>query len=42
MRGLRAWAGFKQIGVEYVRPERLFGTTTNSFIKNIRWAKKDL
>ncbi|MFH1386127.1 MAG: NAD-dependent epimerase/dehydratase family protein [bacterium] len=40
LRGLRAWVGFKQIGVDYVRPERLFGTTTNNWRKNIWWAKK--
>ena len=42
MRGLRAWAGFKQIGVPYTRPERMFGKTTNSLLKNIRWAKKGI
>jgi len=42
MRGLRAYVGFKQIGVDYVRPERLFGQTTNSLIKNINWAKKGI
>jgi dolichol-phosphate mannosyltransferase len=40
LRGLRAWMGFKQTGVPYVRPERAFGVTTNSFLKNIWWAKK--
>lgn len=40
MRGLRAWAGFKQTGVPYIRPERMFGQTTNSWIKNLRWARK--
>lgn len=40
VRGLRAWIGFTQIGVPYVRPERMFGRTTNSFLKNIWWAKK--
>jgi dolichol-phosphate mannosyltransferase len=40
MRGLRAYVGFKQIGVDYVRPERMFGRSTNSFTKNIDWAKK--
>jgi polyisoprenyl-phosphate glycosyltransferase len=42
LRGLRAWVGFKQSGVPYVRPERAFGVTTNSFLKNIWWAKKAL
>jgi dolichol-phosphate mannosyltransferase len=40
MRGLRAWVGFKQTGVEYVRPERYWGTSTNSLFKNLRWARK--
>lgn len=40
IRGLRAWAGFRQIGVPYVRPERMFGRSTNSFLKNLGWARK--
>jgi glycosyltransferase involved in cell wall biosynthesis len=40
IRGLRAWVGFKQTGIAYKRPERAFGVTTNSFLKNIWWAKK--
>ena len=40
LRGLRAWVGFKQIGVPYERPERMFGTTTNSFRKNLGWARR--
>lgn len=39
MRGLRAYLGFKQTGVDYIRPERMFGVSTNSFIKNLNWAK---
>jgi len=42
IRGLRAWVGFKQIGVAYVRPERMFGRTTNNFFKNINWALKGI
>jgi dolichol-phosphate mannosyltransferase len=42
LRGLRAWVGFKQTGVDYVRPERLFGKSTNNFAKNIWWAKKGI
>jgi dolichol-phosphate mannosyltransferase len=42
LRGLRAWVGYKQTGVPYVRPERLFGKTTNNFAKNIWWAKKGI
>jgi polyisoprenyl-phosphate glycosyltransferase len=40
LRGLRAWVGFKQIGVPYVRPERMFGRTTNSFLRNVQWARQ--
>jgi len=42
VRGIRAWVGFRQIGVPYTRPERRFGQTTNSFLKNIWWAKKGI
>ena len=42
VRGLRAWIGFKQTGVPYSRPERMFGRTTNNFLKNIWWAKKGI
>jgi glycosyltransferase involved in cell wall biosynthesis len=42
MRGLRAWAGFKQTGVPYVRPERMFGKSTNNLLSNFRWAKKGI
>ena len=40
MRGLRAWVGFKQIGVPYYRAERPFGVSTNSMLKNLGWARK--
>jgi len=42
VRGLRAWAGFKQVGVPYVRPERMFGRSTNNLLANLRWAKKGI
>ena len=42
LRGLRAWVGFKQIGVSYFRPERMFGKSTNNMIKNVQWAKKGI
>jgi polyisoprenyl-phosphate glycosyltransferase len=32
--------GFKQTGVPYVRPERMFGQTTNSLLRNFGWARK--
>jgi dolichol-phosphate mannosyltransferase len=40
LRGLRSWVGYRQIGVPYVRPERMFGVTTNSFRKNLGWARR--
>ncbi|MCS6819759.1 MAG: glycosyltransferase, partial [Chitinophagales bacterium] len=40
LRGLRAWVGFKQTGVDYIRPERMFGRTTNNWRKNLWWARK--
>lgn len=42
LRGLRAWVGFKQIGVPYIRPERMFGVTTNNLLKNFHWATKGI
>jgi dolichol-phosphate mannosyltransferase len=42
LRGLRAWVGFKQIGIPYTRPERMFGKTTNNFYKNFNWATKGI
>lgn len=42
LRGLRAYVGFRQVGVDYTRPERMFGVSTNNWIKNIGWAKKGI
>jgi polyisoprenyl-phosphate glycosyltransferase len=42
LRGLRAWVGFKQAGVPYTRPERMFGRTTNNLVKNVAWARKGI
>ncbi len=42
LRGLRAYVGFKQVGVDYRRPERMFGVSTNNWVKNIGWAKKGI
>jgi dolichol-phosphate mannosyltransferase len=42
MRGIRAYAGYNQTGVDYVRPERMFGVSTNNLLKNIGWAKKGI
>ncbi len=42
IRGLRSWVGFKQTGIPYRRPERKFGKTTNSLIKNLAWARQGI
>lgn len=42
MRGLRAYVGFRQTGVDYDRPERMFGVSTNDLVKNLGWAKKGI
>ncbi len=42
LRGLRAWSGFRQTGVPYLRPERMFGKTTNNLLKNFNWATKGI
>ena len=42
IRGLRAWTGFKQTGVAYVRPDRMFGSSTNNLLANLRWARKGI
>lgn len=42
LRGLRAYVGFNQVGVDYVRPERMFGISTNNWVKNVGWAKKGI
>jgi dolichol-phosphate mannosyltransferase len=42
VRGLRAFVGFRQTGVDYVRPERMFGRSTNNVFRNIGWAKKGI
>ena len=40
IRAQRAYVGFSQIGVDYRRPERMFGVTTNNLPKNVGWATK--
>lgn len=42
IRGLRAYVGFKQAGIPYHRPERMFGKSSNNFFKHIGWAKKGI
>lgn len=38
MRGLRAWAGFRQTGIPYVRDDRKAGRSSNSMLDLFRWA----
>jgi len=42
LRGVRAYVGFNQEGVDYARPERAFGRSTNNLFKNLDWAKKGI
>ena len=42
LRALRAWVGFKQTGIPYTRPERMFGKTTNNLLRNFDWATKGI
>lgn len=40
VRGLRAFVGYRQVGVPYDRPERLFGRSSNNFLANLGWARR--
>ena len=42
LRGLRAYIGFRQTGVDYLRPKRMFGESTNSLLKNLDRAKRGI
>ncbi len=43
IRGLRAFAGFKQIGVDYARPPRSASLpSAGGFFKSIHWAKRGI
>lgn len=42
LRGLRAWVGFTQASVDYVRPKRAYGRSTHSWWKNVWWARKGI
>jgi polyisoprenyl-phosphate glycosyltransferase len=42
IRGLRAWVGFRQVGVPYTRDARHAGRSSNSFIDLFRWASTGL
>lgn len=39
LRFLRAFVGFRQIGIPYVRSERTHGKSTESFLSGLLWAK---
>lgn len=40
IRGLRAYVGFKSIGISYTRQERFSGVSASGFMYLLRWAKK--
>jgi nucleoside-diphosphate-sugar epimerase/glycosyltransferase involved in cell wall biosynthesis len=42
LRAARAYVGHKQMGISYVRPERMFGTSTNNLKRNLGWAMKGI
>lgn len=42
LRAARAYVGHKQIGIDYVRPERMFGTSTNNMKRNFGWALRGI
>ena len=42
LRATRAYVGHRQVGVDYVRPERMFGRSTNNLLKNFGWATKGI
>jgi polyisoprenyl-phosphate glycosyltransferase len=42
LRGLRSWVGFRQTGVDYLRPKRPFGHSNNGWLRNLWWAKKGI
>lgn len=39
LRGIRAYVGFKQIGVDFIRERRRAGISSGGFLKNVWWAK---
>ena len=42
LRGLRSWVGFRQIGVPFARPDRLFGRSTFSLTRYFNFARKGI
>ena len=39
LRGIRAYVGFKQVGIDFIREPRRTGVSSTGFFKNIWWAK---
>ena len=39
-RGMRAWVGFAQTGIPYVRLPRFHGLASGTFLSNLFWARK--
>jgi polyisoprenyl-phosphate glycosyltransferase len=42
LRGVRAYAGFKQTGVDYIQAKRAFGPSANNLFQKLDWAKKGI
>ncbi len=42
LRGLRAFVGYAQTGVDYVRPERPWGKSSNNIPMMVHWARKGI
>ena len=40
IRGLRAYVGFRTVGISYTRQERFSGVSNMRFVELVRWAKK--
>lgn len=42
LRAQRAYAGFRQAGIDYVRPARPYGRSTNNLARNVGWATRGI
>ncbi len=42
LRAQRAYAGFRQAGIDYVRPARPYGQSTNNLARNVGWATRGI
>lgn len=42
LRAQRAYAGFQQAGIDYVRPARPYGRSTNNLARNVGWATRGI